>query len=97
MNATISTRFDVNFRVINIDAISVCFDVILNIAIKKREFFNDIDSNINANQNINFNVAKNVNETNETNEQINIDFFLILHVNSDAKIRKFKFLTNFRT
>ena len=96
MNATISTRFDMNFRVINIDAISVCLDVILNVAIEKREFFDDIDSNIDANQNIDFNVVKKVNETSKTNKQINVDFFLTLHVNSDAKVRKFKLLTDFR-
>ena len=97
MNATISIRFDAKFRVINIDAISVCFDIILNVAIKKHEFFDDISSNIDTNQNIDFDIAKKINETNETNEQINVDFFFILHVNSETKIRKFKFLTDFRT
>ena len=74
-------------------AIFARFDVILNVAIKRCERFDDID----AKQNIDFDVAKKINETSETNEQINVDFFLILHVNSDAKIRKFKFLTDFRT
>ena len=96
LNVTISIRFDAKFRVINIDAISVCLDVILNVAIEKHELFNDIDSNIDANQNIDFNVVKKINETSETNEQINVDFFLTLHVDSDAKIRKTEFLTNFR-
>ena len=94
MNVAISTRFDVKFRVINIVAIFVCFDVISNVAIEKCEFFDDIDSNIDAKQNIDFDVAKEINETNETNEtneQMTVDFFLILYANSDAKIRKFEF------
>ena len=85
MNVAISTRFDVNSRVINIVAIFVCFDVISNDAIKKCEFFDNIDSNMNVN------VAKKIDETNETNEQTIADFFMILYVNSDVKIRKSEF------
>ena len=92
LNATISTRFDVKFRVINIVAIFVCFDVILNVAIKKCEHFDDIDSNIDIN------VARKIDETNEineTNEQMIVDFFLILYVNSDVKNRKFELIFDF--
>ena len=97
LNATISIRFDAKSRVISIDAIFVCLDVILSVAIERHELFDDIDSNIDTNQNIDFDVAKKINESCETNEQINVDFFLILYVDSDAKTRKFKLLTNFRT
>ena len=90
-NATISIRFDVNFRVINMNIIFVCFDVMLNVAIEKCEHFDDINSNIDVN------VVKKIDEINETNEQIIFNFFLILYVNFDIEIRKFKFLTSFRT
>ena len=90
MNATILTRFDVNFRVINMNAISVCFDVMLSVAIEKCEHFDNIDSNINVD------VAEKIDETNETNEQMTADFFLILYVNSDVETRRLKLLTDFR-
>ena len=48
LNVAISTRFDVKFRIINIVAIFVCFDVILNVAIKKCEHVDDTDLNIDA-------------------------------------------------
>ena len=86
LNVAISTRFDVKFRVINIVAIFVCFDVISNVAIKKYEFFDDIDSNMNVN------VAKKIDETNEMSE---IDFFLILLMNFDVKNRKFELIFHF--
>ena len=63
LNVAISTRFDVKFRVINIVAIFVCFDVISNVAIEKCEFFDDIDSDINVN------VAKKIDKT---NKQLNV-------------------------
>ena len=44
LNVAISTRFDVKFRVINIVAIFVCFDVISNVAIKRCEHFDNIDA-----------------------------------------------------
>ena len=91
MNVAISTRFDVNFRIINIDAISVCFDVILNVAIEKCEHFDDIKSNIETKQNIDFDVAKKIDETNKTNETNEIDFFINLNVTFSVKIRKFEF------
>ena len=85
MNVATSTRFDVNSRIANIDAISVCFDVMLSVAIKKCEHFDDIDSNIDIN------VAERIDET------IEIDFFMILYVIFDVETRKSKFLTDFRT
>ena len=87
LNVAISTRFDVKFRVINIVAISVCFDVILNVAIERCEHFDDINSDIDID------VAEKIDETSETsetNEQI-VDFFLILYIDSDVEDRKFEF------
>ena len=79
-------------------AFFIDFESILYIAIEKFEFFDEIYFENIFVENIWFrNIAKEINETNKTNEQINIDFFLILHVNFDTKIRKFKFLKKFRT
>ena len=92
LNATISIRFDVKFRVINIVAIFVCFDVISSVAIERCEFFDDIDSDIDAEQNIDFDVAKKIDETSET---MIVDFFLILQVNSDVMKRRFELISDF--
>ena len=78
--------------------------MILNVAIKRFEHFDNIDSNIDAKQNIDFDVAKKINETNETNktnetnetdEQMIVDFFSILHVDFDVKSRKFELIFDF--
>ena len=78
--------------------------MIFNVAIKKFEHFDDIDSNIDKNvaKKINeINETNETNETNKTNEQIIVDFFSILYVNFDIKSRKFEFfdvtneMTNF--
>ena len=80
-------------------AFFIDFELILYVAIEKCERVDTmINSKIIENQNFwFFDVAKKINETNETNKQINVNLFFILHVCSDAKIRKFKFLTNFWT
>ena len=65
------------------DSFFIDFDVILCVAIEKLEHFDDIDSDIDVD------VAKKIDETNETNEQMIVDFFLILYVNSDVENRKF--------
>ena len=70
------------------DNFFIDFDVILSVAIEKFEHFDDIDSDIDVN------VAEKIDETDETcetNEQMIVDFFLILYVNSDVKIQKFEF------
>ena len=50
--------FDTDVRKDEIDNFFIDFDVILSVAIKKCEHFDDFDSNINAKQNIDFDVAK---------------------------------------
>ena len=65
-NVTTLTRFNVIFQIVNIVAIFVYFDVISNVAIKKCEFFDNID----AKQNIDFDVTKK-NKRNERNERTN--------------------------
>ena len=92
LNATISTRFDVKFRVTSIAAISVCFDVILSVAIERCEHSDDIDSDIDVD------VAEKVDEANEiseADEQMIADFFLILYVNSDVENRRFELIFDF--
>ena len=47
------------------DNVSLDFDVILSVAIEKLEYFDDIDTDIDANHDIDFDVAKKIDETNE--------------------------------
>ena len=74
-------------------------DVILNVAIVRFERFDEmiVSKNV-SNSNIWFrDVAKKIDETNcEISEQVIVDFFAILYANSNAKIKKSKFLTNLR-
>ena len=80
-------------------AFFIDFDLILYIAIEKFKHFDDKNCEIIFVENIWFrNVTKKINETNcKTNKQIFVDFFAIWYTISDAKIRKFKLLKNFRT
>ena len=79
-------------------AFFIDFELILYVAIEKFEHFDVKICEIIFVENIWFrDVAKKINETNKTNEQIIVDFFENLYSNSNAKIRKSKFLTNFRT
>ena len=78
------------------------FELILYNVIEKSERVDAmIDSKIVENQNFwLLDIAKKKNdfcEISETNERMSVDFSMILYVNSDVKIRKFKLLTNFRT
>ena len=86
-SSIVKWNFDVDFRNLDeniadeieeqlIDAIFENFDVILNVAIERCEYFDDFDSNIDVEQNIDFDDA----EIDEVDEQSTADFFLILYV-----------------
>ena len=64
-----------NDRKNDVDIFFIDFDVILNVAIEKCEHFRDYDSNIDAEQNIDFDVAKR-NKRNERNRRTNDCWFL---------------------
>ena len=79
-------------------ALFIDFELILYVAIEKFEHFDDRNYETIFVENIWFrDVAKKLDETNETNRFSVVDFFLILHVNSDVVIRKSEFLIDFRT
>ena len=80
-------------------AFFIDFDLILYVTIEKFKHFDDKNCEIIFVENIWFrDVAKKINETNcEIDEQMFVDFSTTLYANSNVKIRKTKFLTNFRT
>ena len=84
-----------------IDNFFIDFDVISNVAIVKCESLNKTNREDIFAENIWFrDVAKKINETDceisETNEQKIADFSMTLYVDSNAKTRKSKLLTDFR-
>ena len=79
-------------------AFFIDFDLILYIAIEKFEHFDDKNCETIFVENIWLrDVAKKINETNETKKHSIVDFFLILYVDFDVKTRKSKLLIDFRT
>ena len=79
-------------------AFFIDFKTILYVAIEKFEHFDIKNCEIIFVEKIWFrDVAKKINETNETNKQMIVNFFENLYSNSNTKIRKSKLLTNFRT
>ena len=78
-------------------ALFIDFDLILYVAIERFEHFDDRNCETIFVEVVWFrDVAKRINETNETNEHLIDDFSLILHVNSDVENRKSKLFVDFR-
>ena len=65
--------------------------MILSVAIERFEHFDDIDSDIDVDVAEKIGEASEADEVSEADEQVTVDFFSILYVDSDVETRRFDF------